>query len=548
MVPAGSTPSTAGGVGVGKWLSVGAAAVGSYAEGAGDALVAVKQPFPTAAERTQHQKNSETISITDWGSISTLDAATIQRAMNEVPSGSNMRFPAGTYTFSGVTLPPSILIEGDGIYESGTKFINDSATEPFFKGSGNASMGFSRIQLVAGPKRTGGAFIDLQNATRIKFEDIFMFNYFQAINVDGGSEISFNGVRCFTNLSGNSVGAIRVGKTAYTGPVHFGDILIKQHPDNISAQPEYGVRLGFVDVVSFDGSFLCILHGKCLLVDPGKDQIASLIHGVGAYFDTADYGILLAPVGGKVQGFNFEGVYSGAHEIAALAIDGTQGIVDGASINGGDFINSAIGIDVTGSGAKNIIINGAKVAGNSNIGIHATNSANMFVKDNFIGNFGFGSNKTGLAVDVTVSGQAFNNKFQNNTADVNNDSANFSVFDNIGLDNWNIFTPTVTAQSGTITTTTGSIRYRKSYNTVHINAEVTIANNGNGANSVLVSLPFKVRTNATGTGRAQNVSGKGLQAFAAAGGTNMAIRNADGTYPAANGELLVVSLTYETQS
>ena len=524
----------------------------SSADGKGDALITVKQPFPTAKPRTQHSKNAETISITDWaidGSITSIDSATIQRAMNEVPAGTNMRFPTGTYNFSGVTLPPSILIEGDGIYESGTKFINDSPTAPFFTGNNVANLAFSRIQFLAGPTRTGGAFIDLTNATRVKFDDIFLFNYFQGINVDGGSEISFSGIRAFTNLSGNGVGGIRIGKTKYTGPVHFGDVLLKQHPDNILAQPEYGVRLGFVDVVNFDVSFLCILHGKCLLVDPGNGQIASLIHGNGAHFDTADYGILLAPAGtGKVQAFNFEGVYSGAHRIAALAIDGTSGTVDGASFNGGDYINSSIGIDVTGSKAKNIIINGVKVAGSSYQGIHITNNANVVVKDNFIGNFGFGANNYGIVADVTTSGQVFNNKFQNNTVNIDNQSVNLSVFDNIGIDNWNAFTPTITSQSGTITTASGVLRYRKSFNTVTVNAEITITNNGTGANSVLVTLPFTVRTHAVGVGRAQLISGKELQAFASAGGINVAIRNYDGTYPGTTGEVLIFSITYETQN
>lgn len=553
-VPSASTPDSTGGIGPGAWLNVGYAALkqqlASDGNGLGDALITVKQPYPTAKPRTQHSKNAETISITDWaidGSITSIDSATIQRAMNEVPAGTNMRFPTGTYNFSGVTLPPSILIEGDGIYESGTKFINDSATAPFFTGNNVASLAFSRIQFLAGPTRTGGAFIDLTNATRVKFEDIFLFNYFQGINVDGGSEISFSGIRGFTNLSGNAVGGIRIGKTNYTGPVHFGDVLLKQHPDNILAQPEYGVRLGYVDVVNFDGSFLCILHGKCLLVDPSDGQISSLVHGNGAYFDTADYGVLVAPRGtGKVQGFNFEGVYSGAHRIAAIAFDGTQGTIDGAMISGGDYINSAIGIDITGAGAKNIIVAGAKVAANSSIGIHLTNQANAFIKDNFIGNFGFGSNAVGVAADVTVSGDMFNNKFQLNTINVNNDSVNFRAYDNIGIDNYNAFTPAITAQSGTLTTATGTLRWKKSFNTVYINAEITITNNGSGSNSILCTLPYVVRTHAAGTGRAIQISGKGLQVFAAAGGNNMAIRNADGTYPAANGEVLVISLSYET--
>ena len=45
VVASGSTPVSSGGVGLGKWLSVGAVVIGSQQDGAGDALVAVKQPF-----------------------------------------------------------------------------------------------------------------------------------------------------------------------------------------------------------------------------------------------------------------------------------------------------------------------------------------------------------------------------------------------------------------------------------------------------------------------------------------------------------------------
>ena len=65
-VAAGSTPDSSGGIGNDKWLSVGAAALASPQDGAGDALVAVKQPFTGSAVRTQHDKNAEFVSVTDF--------------------------------------------------------------------------------------------------------------------------------------------------------------------------------------------------------------------------------------------------------------------------------------------------------------------------------------------------------------------------------------------------------------------------------------------------------------------------------------------------
>lgn len=73
VVPANSTPSETGGIGPGAWLGVGdsslRASLASDDDGNGDALVAVKQPYAGAVARTQHQKNAEFISVTDFGAV-----------------------------------------------------------------------------------------------------------------------------------------------------------------------------------------------------------------------------------------------------------------------------------------------------------------------------------------------------------------------------------------------------------------------------------------------------------------------------------------------
>lgn len=71
VVPAGSTPDSSGGVGPGKWLSMGDAVLrGELANPAfGDALLSVKQPIAMAIGRTQHGKNAEFVSVFDFGAI-----------------------------------------------------------------------------------------------------------------------------------------------------------------------------------------------------------------------------------------------------------------------------------------------------------------------------------------------------------------------------------------------------------------------------------------------------------------------------------------------
>lgn len=78
-VPAGSTPESAGGIGMGAWVSVGDASLrgdlSNDGDNLGDSLIAVRQPFSGAVVRTQHDKNSDIVSSADVG-VSSDDSTT----------------------------------------------------------------------------------------------------------------------------------------------------------------------------------------------------------------------------------------------------------------------------------------------------------------------------------------------------------------------------------------------------------------------------------------------------------------------------------------
>lgn len=71
VVPENSTPDSTGGIGPGKWLSVGDTVLrsnlASPADNFGDAMIGVKQPFTGSVARTQHDKNADTVSAKDFG-------------------------------------------------------------------------------------------------------------------------------------------------------------------------------------------------------------------------------------------------------------------------------------------------------------------------------------------------------------------------------------------------------------------------------------------------------------------------------------------------
>ncbi|MBA8562154.1 hypothetical protein HVV49_15385 [Citrobacter freundii] len=125
-VSAGSTPQSTGGIGIGQWLSVGSAVLMGYEDGAGDALVAVKQPISNSSKRTQHDKNFDRVSILDFlgvkGDGVTDCTAGIQFAANYSKlSGKAIHLPAGNY----LTKDSISVSVGDHYSKNGVVFIGD---------------------------------------------------------------------------------------------------------------------------------------------------------------------------------------------------------------------------------------------------------------------------------------------------------------------------------------------------------------------------------------------------------------------------------------
>lgn len=110
------------------------------------------------------------------------------------------------------------------------------------------------------------------------------------------------------------------------------------------------------------------------------------------------------------------------------------------------------------------------------------------------------------------------------------------------------FTPTITAGSGTITTV-GTVvgRYTRVGRNVTVNLSIAITTNGTGASSIIVStVPISASTAlAVYSGSGYNSStGRGLSVATQSSDNKIYIRNADATYPVADGQILFVTVTY----
>ncbi|EPH0085567.1 hypothetical protein RFE81_000624 [Klebsiella pneumoniae] len=132
IVLPGSTPATAGGTGKGKWIDVTDATLrqnlASEEEEEGDALLAVKQPFDGAVSRTQHDKNAEFVSITDFsGALSGRENDSTSAFVAAYTLGLPVYVPYGDW-FTSDYRPEKLF--GPGVIYSDDSYFTDSGERP----------------------------------------------------------------------------------------------------------------------------------------------------------------------------------------------------------------------------------------------------------------------------------------------------------------------------------------------------------------------------------------------------------------------------------
>ena len=116
-----------------------------------------------------------------------------------------------------------------------------------------------------------------------------------------------------------------------------------------------------------------------------------------------------------------------------------------------------------------------------------------------------------------------------------------------GAGAWTAYTPTVAAGSGTFTTTSAAGRYWRNGKLIHFQARVTITTNGSAAGYVTATLPVAglAATSQALTGFHQTNSEALAAAIVSPAVTVARILNSAGEYPGADGNVLLVSGTYE---
>lgn len=111
---------------------------------------------------------------------------------------------------------------------------------------------------------------------------------------------------------------------------------------------------------------------------------------------------------------------------------------------------------------------------------------------------------------------------------------------------WPAYTPTITAQTGTITTVSAAGAYKQIGKTVFVTMKITMTTNGTGASILKATLPTTVSGNEFVIVGSNDTLGTMVQGIAAASGNVLWINNYNGGYPIASGQTLTISGVYES--
>lgn len=112
---------------------------------------------------------------------------------------------------------------------------------------------------------------------------------------------------------------------------------------------------------------------------------------------------------------------------------------------------------------------------------------------------------------------------------------------------WTSYSPTLSVQSGSLTSATATGKYIRVGKTVFFTISIEITTNGTAAGSLGATLPTTPNTNGAGSGRENGVSGKMLQVQVVSASNVANVFNYDNTYPGVSGASITVSGVYESQ-
>lgn len=517
----------------------------------GDALIGGKRTATGAVAFTLHDYNENRgLNVkTDFGAKGdgvTDDTAAIQAAIDYATAsnkGDRIFFPAGVYkttstltilagvSFYGVSpisknVGATAIGGGTWLYFAHTgKGVSALNTNGVYTGVWFEGIGTYRDQPTPGPAYTPTSHdfdFYIYGISEVTFNDILLLNPTKGIGIynSGGGKLSL------FNIRGQPLTKGIVIDEAYDvcrlDQIHFWPFW----QDNSDVHTWTMANLDAIQTIRNDNptmsNIFTIFARAGLQISQSVNGTTSKIHLTNADFDRGMFGIWVdSTVIGSPTG-QFENItHQGETGLAGSKAVFIQG--NNCTFDFGNF--STIRTDQ----------NGIRVAGTGNTLRFGNLTINNY--DQGATNFPAVEALTGNTIVITPK------------PTIGSGGGGGGSYDGAGtieVDDWRTFTPSVTAQTGTITTL-GALagKYKIVNNTVHMEVSIVITTNGTAAGAIRLALPFGVAaSDATGSGREVAVGGKTLSVTIAGAAATAEILNYDNSYPGSAGAKFNVSAVY----
>ena len=371
----------------------------------GDALVGVRQPFAGAVSRTQHDKNKEYVSVTDFITPGESDSAdktyAFQAAVDSLTSaGGEIHIPnGGFWVVEGiVTLNKSVTIRGSG--STPTTLIKNSNTNSTFFNVAAESCSIRDLRLIGAAGSTGGfAVTTATNASRLHIDNVQIRATHSGINLKANL-FSLSHIEIVDINSPGGVG-IEVDQSGVVDGVGLITSTVIQNGDGV--EPYAGIFLRHAIGILISDTQL-MQAGKAMVMQPGATQGVSSIKIVNTYFDTSDDGGLLIDntSGGDISRITIADSWLASSKNSSGLVIQAGSNIRGLKVSSCEFYDSITGLNV---GDNTVVQNldvsdcvfSGHTAGDVSIGTNVSNFSFTNCRSGAVG--GFAASPFGLYIN-----------------------------------------------------------------------------------------------------------------------------------------------------
>lgn len=474
-------------------------------------------------DRTLHDKLSEQVSVKDFGAKGdgvTDDTAAIQNWINYVTANqSTGRLNAGNYKITSTLVFPvtnTFKIVGDGYGSTSITWAGILSPSAIIQiGDGTAfvyNVDMSGFAIYSSVKLTSGAAIKANCLYNSRLHDIMIYSGTTGIAQTLWDGFWFNGTNqvfihnCIATSCQNDgliVNGVRMagGINAYTN--------LYVHNSFFDYNLRYGIH--------------CAGDFGSLFVDM-TETMGNVISNVCVDNERASYMNREIVVG--ANGIN-DGIRVSKY---CYLINDSLANYSSISISSGYIGNATShGIYIQHWTNSQVLFGSGRILNCVGDGVHISDSTTRVALG---GGLSIDSNQGwDVNADVSTSNVQIQCQFAyNQTGDIAS-----------GLGNWvTTFTPTISSDTGSLGSgASATFVYNQRGKSVEFRAALSISTVGTASGSLTLTLPFAAKGTQVCSGRANNVTGKQLQATIA--GSQLRILNYDNTFAGSNGELLLVT-------